>query len=232
LALPSAFQDARTLGYTRTPVSRPAARTRRSDVAVFLEVENGNSLPLPTPNAKWPMRARGLRFEPSVVSCAVDEEVVLTNDDKAPINVTVGETQLGEIGAGKSKNFKCARGGTNAVRVAEWNHMRGAIFVGELGVAGRPDGEGRFSVAAPEGSYELKVVGQEGIVMTRPINVGKGDVDVGTIDVEGGKDAAPPAVEPPPARGAKPAKPAVAAPKPKPKPAAAKREDDEIKMEP
>ena len=33
------------------------------------------SPPLPTPSAKWKLRISGLRFEPSVLACAVDETV-------------------------------------------------------------------------------------------------------------------------------------------------------------
>jgi hypothetical protein len=233
---PAAAAETRTVGYTKTRVAG-AGRPRRTDVGVFLEVTD--SLPLPPPSAKWPLKVHGMRFEPSVVSCVVDEEVVITNDDRGPVTITVGEEAVGEVPPGKSKSFKCQRGGSNSVRVGEWPHMRAVIFVGEVGMAARPDGEGRFQFNVPEGTYQVKVIGSDGVLATKSVSVAKTDVDLGMIEVSDkgsgsdSKEEEPPAKSPVKLGKAPPPKPAAvpakAEQKPKPK---AKKDDDEIKLEP
>jgi hypothetical protein len=231
--------EARNLGYTRTRITGASSRVRHGDVAVFLQATN--TLPLPLPSAKWPVKAHGLRFEPAVVACAVDEEIVFENADKAPITVTIGSEPFGDVQPGKSKTFKCQRGGTLAVRVAEWPMMRAMIFVGEVGIAVRPEADGRFVASAVEGTYELKVIGAGGVIGSRSVTVGKTDQDLGVIDAEdkgeAGKagGAAPAAGSPggsaqataPGAKKPDPPKPAAA-----PKPRSKSNPEDEIKLEP
>jgi hypothetical protein len=115
--------------------------------------------------------------------------------------------------------------------------MRGLIFVGEVGVAGRPEGDGRFQISVPEGTYQLKVIGRDGVLTTKAVTVAKADVDLGAIEI--GAEARE---EEPPPKAAAPGKPGAKTPPPKataapaaaraPPKAKTKKEDDEIKLEP
>jgi hypothetical protein len=169
-----------TIGYARTRVASPssAARTARGDAALFLKVKE--SLPLPPPTTKWPLKIEGLRFSPQVATCAIDETIELTNNDPAPLTVMVGKTAL-NVAPGQTVPYQCQTGGLYTLRVPEWPHMRGLVYIGEVGVSGVPREDGKFALSAPQGTYDLIVVGADGPVATVPVTVEKKDVDLGQL---------------------------------------------------
>lgn len=222
-APPSAVTGGRTLGYTRTRVAAPsvASTSRRADVAVLLLVET--SLPIPVVTEPYKVAIAGLRFSPSVAACVIDQKVAFTNSDRAPITLLIDQKPFAQLAPGETRAWDCATPGLAKVRVKEWPHMRATLFVGELGVAVQPAATGAFSIQAPQGKYELQVLGEEGPIVKRKVEVVKGDVDLGRIVPEGAAAQAAPApvpadaakkpaevAKPDPAKAAEPARPAAA----------------------
>jgi hypothetical protein len=240
-------------------VAAPAYRSPASETAVFLRVKE--SLPLPPPSAKWAVRFTGLRLVPAVMACAIDESLVLTNDEKTPVTVTVGAETLQPIAPGASLTYLCQQAGWQKVRVAEWPHVRAELFVGEVGVVAVPGADGKFVMNVPQGTYTLEVVSVGGGRIEVPVTVGTTNVDLGRLEANNkpaGEAPAPgaapsaspapasaspapasaapaPAATPAPAvtPSAAPAAPAASKPPAKPKPkASAPSADDEIDLEP
>ena len=174
----------RLLGFTRTRVAAatPNAQRRKRSVALFLAVKE--SLPIDTPTEHQIITIEGLQFSPTVATCASDAQVSFVNRDRDPVTLTVGGVELGTIPPDAQKTYPCSPGdATRVVRVVEWPHMRATVYVGEVGVAGTPDDRGRFSIDAPKGSYELRVIGADGVLMTKEVDVDKRDVDLGNLAV-------------------------------------------------
>jgi hypothetical protein len=205
--VPSVQAPVRTLGYAKTKVTGPAkgAGAHRQDVAVFLRVKE--SLPLPA-SEPFKVSVTGLRLVPAVAACVVDGKVTFKNEDKAPISVSVDQRPLGEIKPGESKTFDCASSDPSLRRiyVKEWPHIRGSLFIGEVGVVGELSANGGFALQAPQGKYELEVISGDGVLAKRDVEIAKGDVDVGRMSSSsagsGGVDAAK---QEPPKPGMKPA---------------------------
>ncbi len=186
LKLPDASAARRTLGYTRTLTTAPAESTknRRTQVALFLSVKE--SLPI-RQSQTLAMRLSGLRFLPAVAACAVDGKVKLSNEDNLPVTVKVGDKVVARLDSGETTDYECVAGGPKenfrALRVVEWPHIRGTVFVGEVGVAALPKPDGSFSLKAPKGLYELRVVGEHGLLLQKDVKVDSGGVDIGTLVV-------------------------------------------------
>jgi hypothetical protein len=199
----------RTLGYTRTRVALPArgAATRRSDVAVFLRVKES----LPIPQAPEPFRVRiiGLRFSPTVGACVVDGKVSFTNEDRTKVTVLIDQKPFGTLDPGESKTYECvsADAGFRRVTIKEWPHIRGSIFVGDVGIVAEPGTFGAFSMTAPQGKYELEILGDDSILSKSDVDVGNRDVDVGRI-AAGRSQPSGEEVEAPKIEGPRPGKPA------------------------
>lgn len=181
------------VGYTRTRILSPGKlSTRPDDLVLFLKVKN--SLPLPAPTSVPLVELSGYRIVPQVSACAVDGKIQIKNSGSTPLTVKVGEQTL-TIGPGETSEYQCVvgKGGDElrSLRVAEWPYARASVFVGEVGVAGVPNEKGAFSLAASPGKYELLVVGLTGLASSKEVDLAKVDVDVGTIDLSGGEEAAP-----------------------------------------
>jgi len=230
-----------TLGYTHTRVAAPSAayRAARGEAAVFLRVKE--SLPLPPPSTKWPVKVSGLRIEPGVMACAVDESLEITNAEKTPVTLSIGGESLAPIAPGATLTYLCQQAGPQKVRVTEWPHVRGLVYVGEVGVSGVLKDDGKFSISAPDGQFTLGVVGVDGVLVEMPVVIAGKDVDVGKIEPKKGTQPAEAAPAPAPVPSEapkateKPKPPASAAP-PKPaeptKPKPTPQGDDEIDLEP
>lgn len=174
-------------GYVRTQVARPAAKiaSLRADVSLFLKVKE--SLPIPTPTRHQSIRISGLRLVPDIATCAVDAQVTFHNDDAEPMTVEIGGKQL-NVAPGQSQAYECTAGEKGGdeqreVRIKEWPHIRGSVFVGEVGVVAALDASGDFTMEAPKGQYELLIVNRNGVVVKRDIEVGPRVVDLGTIEL-------------------------------------------------
>jgi hypothetical protein len=180
------------VGYTRTRILSPGKlSTRPDDLALFLKVKS--SLPLPAPNTTALLELSGYRIAPQVAACAVDGKVQIKNSGSVPLTVKIGEQNL-TIGPGETGEYPCVvgKGGDELrnLRVAEWPYARAVVFVGEVGVAGMPNEKGAFSLPASPGKYELLVIGLNGMASSKEVDLAKVDVDVGTIDLSGGEEAA------------------------------------------
>lgn len=204
-----------TLGYTVTQIAAPseAMDEREQPVALFLKVKT--SLPLPPPEEHLEMRIQGLRLVPEIATCAVDAKVTLVNEDPAPVTFMVGDEEVAKLGPNERGAYGCkeiTNGNSSElrpVRVKEWPHIRGAIFVGEVGVVGVPDERGSFVMNAPKGQYLLQVVSWERVLETRDVEVTKGDVDVGRIDLRPEDQRTEPPPPPPQRVRRRPPPPAV-----------------------
>lgn len=186
LEAPPHEERAEQLGFTRTRVAGPSKRLEGlvKDTALFLKVEE--SLPIPKPEEATKIVVRGLRLVPDVAACAVDATVEIENAEQEPVTVLVGGLEL-RIDPGATRAYECTVGDSQrSVRVAEWPHVRGTVFVGEVGVAAAPDERGNFVMSAPNGKYELLVVGRDGVLTSRPVEVDGASVSIGTIDLTGG----------------------------------------------
>jgi hypothetical protein len=179
-------QDHRSrLGYTELQVTAPARGARpAADVVVFLRSKE--SLPIPPPTEHMVIAVEGLRFTPQVAACAVDGRITFENREHEPITVKVGESAVGPILPGGTAEYVCSAGEPEElrpVRVEKWRHAFAAVFVGASGVAGRPNDRGGFSLAAPQGTYELQLITADGIKHRRPVQIERQDVDIGAVDL-------------------------------------------------
>lgn len=184
-----------TVGYTRTRILAPGKlSTRPDDLALFLKVKN--SLPLPAPTSVPTVELVGFRLSPQVAACAVDGKVQFKNSSSTSVTLKIGDSPL-TVPAGETKEYDCVVGkpgdDLRSLRIVEWPYARGAIFVGEVGVAALPGERGAFTLPASPGKYELLVVGLSGVVTTKEVELGKVDVDVGAIDLTGGQEEGSPA---------------------------------------
>ena len=181
---PSIEESSKTLGYTETRVAglSKANRNRREDVAIYLKVKQ--SLPISPPTKQRTIRLHGLLARPATTSCVFDEEILITNDDRKAVTVTIGDTQVGKIGPGQQTTFMCKVSGFHAFRVAEYAHLRAHVFVGEVGVATHPDKDGNFKLKAPDGTYELQVIGNGAVLQKANVKVDGKDVNLGLIGSE------------------------------------------------
>lgn len=177
------------LGYTRTQVAAPSERAagQIADTALFLKVEE--SLPIPQPTEVNAIEVAGLRLVPNVATCAVDSAVRFVNSQKTEVTLKIGDDEI-PLAPGASHDHECTAGNPQrTIRVKEWPHIRGLLYVGEVGVAGRPDARGSFNLIAPDGKYELLFIGRDGVLASRPVRIKGGSVDVGTVALDAGKDA-------------------------------------------
>lgn len=179
-----------TLGYTRTRIAAPSqsSQSRRADVALYLMVKE--SLPIAPPDGPFPVAISGLRLQPSVAACVIDGKVSFTNHENVTMTVLIERKPFAELAPGQSKTYECnaVERDARTVQIKEWPHIRGVVFVGELGVVGQPNSNGAFSLIAPQGKYQLKVIGENGVLSERAIEV-KADVDLGRIDLSKGGGA-------------------------------------------
>lgn len=245
LVLPTVVASNVPTGYTATRVAAPAAsyRAPHVDGAVFLRSKE--SLPLPAPSAKWKLKISGLRFEPSVIACAVDETIEISNLDRSDMTVGVGAETLQTIKPGATLSYLCQQDGVLRLRVVEWPHMRATLYVGAVGITGIPGPDGKFSLNAPAGTYALEIIGPDAKLGELSVTVAQNAVDLGRI--EGASPApaaspapsaspgpspspaASPAPEPKPSKEPKPSTRPEGTPRPKPKPAG---DEDPFKLEP
>jgi len=174
------------LGFTRIRIAAPseAAARRSRSAALFLAVKDGESLPIPAPKEHQIITIEGLRFSPNIASWDSDAQVSFINADREPVTVSIDGEVLGTIDPGTQKTYVCSPGKPNrAVRVEEWSHMRALIYVGEVGVAGTPNPRGRFSIDAPRGTYELRVLTQDGVAFSTEVEVKNSDKDLGRLEL-------------------------------------------------
>jgi hypothetical protein len=183
----------RKLGYTQTRIVAisSALRNKKEDLALYLEVKN--SLPLKSPTERRVIRIYGRAFSPTVTACVVDEAIVFANDDRKTITVLINDQVIGMVEPREELTHKCEVKGLGHVRIKEQKHARATIFVGTTGVASRPDATGRFTMAAPEGTYELKVINATGVVQTTQVEIGAEDIELGLLGAEQTADELPPA---------------------------------------
>src|SRR5262249_21530740 len=104
-------------------------------------------------------------------------------EDRSPIHVIVDQKPFAELKPGESKLYECSSAERNLrrIEVKEWPHIRGSLFVGEVGVVAQPATTGAFALQAPQGKYELEVMRAAGSRAKQPVEVAKADVDVGRI---------------------------------------------------
>lgn len=228
LALP-ADPPPQRLGYTQTKVAGPSAMVRagRGDAAVFLRSVKSGVLPPPT--AKWPVKVAGMRLEPSVLACAVDESLEITNTEKFAVNISVGDEKLAALAPGDTAKFSCQHAGPHALRVAELPHVRGMVFVGTVGISAQAAADGKFTLNAPDGEFKLALVGNDGVLQEVAVTIAGAPVELGKLEPRGATPDVPASpgakAEPAPKPPAAPRPPAEA---PKPKPSG----EDEINLEP
>lgn len=174
--------------HTQIQVAQPAPafRSRPPDLALFLRVES--SLPLPAPERAARLTIRGFRLSPQVVSCAVDGKVELVNAGSRAFDLRVSGRPIGRLAPEDRLEWVCETGPGGAevktVSAAGYPFMVGQIYVGEVGVAARPDADGRFEVSAPAGTYELLIVSERGVIAKLPVTVEDDDVELGVLAVE------------------------------------------------
>lgn len=190
-APPAQPTSGRALGYVRTRVASAAASLaqKKADVAVVLMVKT--SLPIPAAVEPYKVSISGLRFSPTVAACVVDGKVAFTNDERTPMTLVVERDVFATIAPGETKTYDCTapEPKLRTLRVKEWPHVRGTLHVGEIGVVAQPGPTGAFALTAPQGKYELVLLGENGALSRREVEIVNRDVDVGRIGAEGGAPA-------------------------------------------
>lgn len=208
-APPAQPASGRALGYTRTRVASAAASLaqKKADVAVVLMVKT--SLPIPAAVEPYKVSLSGLRFSPAVAACVVDGKVAFTNDERTPMTLVVERDVFATLAPGETKTYDCTapEPKIRALRVKEWPHMRATLHVGEIGVVAQPGPNGAFALSAPQGKYELLLLGENGALSRREVEIVNRDVDVGRVGADGvaapaGEQPAPGATQPEGAQGA------------------------------
>lgn len=171
----------RVAGYIRSRITAPSRsfRTRDPEYALFLEVKS--SLPLPERDDTFQVLVRGFQFEPQVSSCAVDDTLTFVNQDLRDRVVKVGDAEI-PVPAGGTAQYTCQAGASGAelkrITLAEHPYARGFVYVGEVGVPGRLDASGNFSLSAVKGTYELLLIDATGVVARKPVEVDTRSVNV------------------------------------------------------
>lgn len=173
--------------HTQIRVAQPARgfRSRLPELALFLEVEN--SLPLPAAAQPAAIRVRGFELSPAVTSCPVDGKLTFISEGARAFDLVIGGKPIGRLEPGGTLEWVCETGPEGAAKLAitvpSHTFMSGYVYVGEVGVAARPDSEGRFRLSAPAGTYRLLVVTERGVENAGAVKVGERDVDLGTLSV-------------------------------------------------
>ncbi len=155
---------------------------------------------IPVPSEPYKVTIAGLELIPKVAACVIDGKVSFTNEDRAPVTVLLDDHAATTLAPGQTFVYDCRPGSSalRKLRVKEWPHIRGVLFVGEVGVVGQVNAGGGFALAAPTGKYELQVIGDRGALTTKPVEIKAGDVDVGklTITPVNERTAEQPSIEP------------------------------------
>ncbi|NJK90322.1 MAG: hypothetical protein HC923_13685 [Myxococcales bacterium] len=164
----------------------PGYRSEIPPVALFLSVKD--SLPIESAPPTPEVRVAGYRFEPPVVACAVDGQVLFINESDRAVTLTAGSALLGVVAPDENLTYACEAGpsgaGSRTISVKEHPFMLATVYVGEVGVAALPGPDGAFRLVAPNGRYELRVVGAEGLLMSQAVTVADRDVELGVVQVE------------------------------------------------
>lgn len=193
-APPAQPASGRALGYTRTRVASAAASLaqKKADVAVVLMVKT--SLPIPAAVEPYKVSISGLRLSPAVAACVVDGKVAFTNDERMPMTIVVERDVFATLQPGETKTYDCSapEPKLRTLRVKEWPHMRGTLHVGEIGVVAQPGANGAFVLSAPQGKYELLLLGESGALSRREVEVLNRDLDVGRVAADGAAPAGDP----------------------------------------
>ncbi len=180
----------RQLGYVTTRVAAAApAKNAVFQGAVFLKVKDS----LPLEPAKEPLKLvfSGLQFSPAVATCQVDGQVIFRNEDTSAVTIKLAGNKVTTIQPSTEHTYECkaadVKEGGLQIRVGEWAHVRALLFVGETGVATHTQPDGRFSLSAPKGSYDLLIYGSQGLLTRQEVTIEQSDVNLGTIKLEGDK---------------------------------------------
>lgn len=185
------------LGFTHTRVTSASEvrATLTQAVALFLKVNE--SLPIPKPEITAKIELTGLQLVPNIATCAVDSKMQIVNSESSAVTLQVGTDSV-RLEAGATHEYECTVGEPDRrVRVKEWPHVRGLIYVGEVGVAAMPEANGSFRMLAPDGKYELLIVSRDGVVTTLPVEVSGSSVNLKTIDLTAAADDGQPGSEAP-----------------------------------
>lgn len=187
-----------SLGYTKIRVAThaPQRGSTRADIAVVLTAKESGVIPAPTEPYK--VAITGLELKPNIAACVIDGKVAFTNDDRAPVTVLIEDQAIGTAQPGQTLFYDCKNADQKIrrLRVKEWPHIRGGLFVGEIGVAGATNANGAFSVSVPQGKYEVQAISEGGVIATKAVEVKGVDVDVGKLVARDGGELAPAINEP------------------------------------
>src|SRR5688572_17079886 len=134
------------LGYTRTRVAQRAKdAAERADVAVIMMAKESGVIP--PASEPYKVLLSGLAMKPAVSACVIDGKIAFTNSEKGPVTIEIGDRAIGAVAPGQTLTYECKSSdlGTRRVRVKEWPHVRGSLFVGEIGVVSPVNANGAFS---------------------------------------------------------------------------------------
>lgn len=179
---PVASSPRSAYGYTRAQVASRSVKAgaERADTAVFLAAKESGVIP--APSEPYRVSISGLTLVPKVAACVIDGKVAFTNEDRTPVTLVIEQQDVTTIAPGQSYVYDCRPGTpSRAVKIKEWPHIRGSLFVGEVGIVAPVNANGGFALAAPTGKYELQLIGESGPLVTKPVEVKAADVDVGKL---------------------------------------------------
>jgi plastocyanin len=151
----------------------------RGDALVVLEpISAQKSADAPTVTVEL----HGLRMDPRLVAVPVGATVQFKNSDRVPHTLYVehGTTMMPPepTPAGQTRAQKFLAAGEYLVRDQEYPHLSGYILAVSSPWAAAADASGAFKLDAPEGKYTARVWWRGAWVLSQPVSVGHGDLNL------------------------------------------------------
>jgi plastocyanin len=124
----------------------------------------------------------GLRMDPRVLAVPVGATVQFKNSDRVPHTLYITSLMPPEpTPAGQTRSQKLAAAGEYPVRDEEYPHVQGTILAVESPYSATADAGGAFKLDAPEGRYTARVWWRGAWVLSQPVTVGKGDLNLTVV---------------------------------------------------
>jgi plastocyanin len=178
--LPDEARPAEISGYWRVengllPVLPPSDR---SEVMVVLEPAAAQKADPPT----VAVELHGLRMDPRLLAVPVGATVQFKNSDRVPHTLYVerGAAMMPPepTPSGQTRAQKFLAPGEYLVRDEEYPHLQGVVLAVNSPYAAATDGTGAFKLDAPDGKYTARVWWRGAWVLTQPVSVGHGDLNL------------------------------------------------------
>jgi plastocyanin len=156
---------------------QPSADSR-GEVVVVLEPATPAKAEPPTVTVEL----RGLRMEPRVLAVPAGATVQFKNSDRGPHTLFVekGSSMMPPepTPAGQTRQQRFLVPGEYKVRDEEYPHVWGMVLAVNSPFTATAEPNGNFKIDAPDGKYTARVWWRGGWVLSQPVTVGHGDLNL------------------------------------------------------